>query len=164
MKNHGTSLYMVISNTILIGNLKGGYARIQTLAHECMHSIQNRKLLLFNYIFSNIYILYFFVITIFTVFNMVSNKMLQLFILTITGFIFYAVRSYLETDAMTKAKYLAKEYLENTEKCNSIEIEKLMNSYDEINKQAIPFTNYSLILKVLTKIIIYCIVCIISNF
>ena len=83
MKNHGTSLYMVISNTILIGNLKGGYARIQTLAHECMHSIQNRKLLLFNYIFSNIYILYFLVITIFTVFNMVSNKMLQLFILTI---------------------------------------------------------------------------------
>lgn len=164
MKNHGTSLYMVISNTILIGNLKGGYARIQTLAHECIHSIQNRKLLLFNYIFSNIYILYFFVITIFTVFNMVSNKMLQLFILTITGFIFYAVRSYLETDAMTKAKYLAKQYLEDSKECNSTEIEKLMKSYDEINKQAIPFTNYNLILKVLAKIIVYCMVCIISSF
>lgn len=153
---------MVMKDTILIGNLKGGYARIQTLAHECMHSIQNRKMLLFNYIYSNIYIIYFFIITILTVFNIVQNKMLQLFILTTAGLVFYAIRSYLETDAMTKAKYLAKEYLDNTKQCNSEEIKKLMKSYDEINLQAIPFTNYTLLLKVIIKIIVYCIMCMIS--
>lgn len=153
---------MVRNNTILIGNLKNGHARIQTLAHECMHSIQNRKMLLFNYIYSNIYIVYFLVITILTALNIVQNKMLQLFILAMAGLVFYAVRSYLETDAMTKAKYLAKKYLENTKQCSLEEIESLNRSYDEINQQAIPFTNYNLVGKVLVKLIVYCVICIFS--
>ena len=150
-----------MTDTILIGNLKGGYARIQTLAHECMQSVQNKKMLLFNYIYSNIYILYFLVIVVLTIFQVIPSNTLQLFILTILGFLFFAVRSYLETDAMTKAKYLAKEYLKNTNQCNQEEIEKLMKAYDEINQQSIPFTNYMLVMKVLIKLIIYCIVSII---
>ena len=150
-----------MNDTILIGNLKNGYARIQTLAHECLHSIQNRKILLFNYIYTNIYILYFVVIILLTLFNVISNSILQLFVLTILGLIFFAVRSYLEIDAMTKAKYLAKDYLTNTKQCNEKEIEKLMHSYDEVNQQVIPFTNYQLVMKVILKLIIYCIVSII---
>src|SRR5574344_2046173 len=38
-----TSLYIAITNTILIGNIKQSYTRIQTIAHECLHSIQDRK-------------------------------------------------------------------------------------------------------------------------
>lgn len=147
---------MVMNNTILIGNLKGGYARIQTLAHECMHSVQNKKMLLFNYIYSNMYILYFLVISVLTIFKILPVSILQLFILILLGFIFFAVRSYLETDAMTKAKYLAAEYLNSTNKCNTEEIKQLMKSYNEINKQAIPFVNYTLMMKVITKVLIYC--------
>ena len=56
------TLYLVTSNKIFIANLKNSYTRIQTIAHECLHSIQNKKLLWFNFIFSNIYLLYFAII------------------------------------------------------------------------------------------------------
>ena len=35
-----------------IANINKTCTRIQTIAHECVHSIQNRKLLMFNFIFS----------------------------------------------------------------------------------------------------------------
>ena len=38
-----TSLYMVMQNKILIGNVNDSFTRIQTIAHECIHSIQNSK-------------------------------------------------------------------------------------------------------------------------
>ena len=56
-----SSLYIAITNKIIIANIQKSYTRIQTIAHECLHSIQNRKLLLFNFIFSNIYLLYFII-------------------------------------------------------------------------------------------------------
>ena len=58
-KDNKTSLYIAISDTIFIANIKDTYTRIQTIAHECLHSIQSRRLLLFNFIYSNIYIFYF---------------------------------------------------------------------------------------------------------
>ena len=53
-----TSLYLVIQNKIIIANIKDNFARIQTIIHECIHSIQNKKILKFNFIFSNISNLY----------------------------------------------------------------------------------------------------------
>ena len=54
-KNAKASLYIVLTNTISIANINNTCTRIQTVAHECIHSIQNRKLLMFNFVFSNIY-------------------------------------------------------------------------------------------------------------
>ena len=53
-----TSLYIVATNTIIIAKIRESYARVQTIAHECIHSIQDKKLLLFNFIFTNIYLVY----------------------------------------------------------------------------------------------------------
>ena len=157
-----TSLYVVASNSIIIGNLQKSHARVQTLAHECLHSIQSKKMLMFNFMYSNLYILYFIIISILTLCNVIQNKTLQLFILTILGFIFFAVRSYLETSAMTKAKYLAKTYLEQTNLYTNQEIEQLTNSYEEINNVGIPFTNYSLVMNVIVKLVIYTVICLIK--
>ena len=63
-KNSNATLYLVMSNKIFIANLKESYTRIQTIAHECLHSIQCKKLLWFNFIFSNVYLVYFGVICI----------------------------------------------------------------------------------------------------
>ena len=52
-----TSFYSVISNSIIIANISNTFTRIQTIAHECIHSTQNRKMLLFNFIFAVIVIL-----------------------------------------------------------------------------------------------------------
>ena len=44
-----SSFYIVIGNKIVIANIKDTFSRIQTSAHECLHSIQNRNILLFNF-------------------------------------------------------------------------------------------------------------------
>ena len=51
-----SSLYIAVSNKIIIANIKDTFTRIQTIAHECLHSVQNRKILMFNFIFSNIFL------------------------------------------------------------------------------------------------------------
>ena len=58
-KNKSLTYYSVISNSIIITNIKDTFTRIQTIAHECIHSTQNKRTLLFNFIFSNIYLIYF---------------------------------------------------------------------------------------------------------
>lgn len=156
------SLYMVLSNSIVIANIKNTFTRVQTVAHECLHSIQNRRTLLFNFIFTNIYIIYFVTICILTIFKLNSYAMLNLFILLIMSFIHYAIRSYLEMDAMTKAKPLAKDYIEREEKLSKDEENTILENYDTINNIGIKLTNYMLIFKCLIKAIIYMLICVIS--
>ena len=160
-KDTKTSLYIAVTNKILIADLKDNYGRIQTIAHECMHSVQDRRLLMFNFLFSNISILYFIVITILSICNIVKNNILQIFILLLFAFIQIVVRSYLEIDAMTKSKYLAKEYIEKKNLCTKKETEELINEYDKINKLGIPFTIDHLITSGLIRISIYILITII---
>ncbi len=159
--NNQASLYMVLSNSIIIANIKNTFTRIQTIAHECLHSVQNKRTLLFNFVFSNIYIIYFITIIILTILKLNTYKMLCLFILVILGFIQYAIRSYLEMDAMTKAKPLVKEYFEQYGSLNQIDQINILNNYEIINNIGIKLSNYILILNQVVKIIIYMIICII---
>ena len=160
-KNSNATLYLVMSNKIFIANLKDSYTRIQTIAHECLHSIQSKKLLWFNFVFSNIYLAYFFIICILAVFKVLQYKMLFLAILIIFGFVFYAVRTYLENDAMIKAKFLAKEYMQEKDISSQEEIDKIIKKYDELNDIGIKCTNFQLLSNVLLKIMILLIILII---
>lgn len=153
-----TSLYIAISNKIIIGNLKNSYARIQTIAHECLHSIQNRNLLLFNFIFSNIYLIYYVLSIILTICGIFSNLLLQITILLILSFIYYIVRSYLETEAMIKAEFVAKEYIEEAKICTKEEQLELVNEYSKINKKGILAYNYILFSNCMIKVIGYCMI------
>lgn len=157
-KNSNTTLYLVMSNKIFIANLKESYTRIQTIAHECLHSIQSKKLLWFNFIFSNIYIIYFLVICVLAIFKVLPCKMLFLSILVILGFVFYAVRSYLETDAMTKARFLAKEYMQEKNISTQQEIDRIVKAYDDLNDVGIKCTNFQLLSNVFLKVIILAII------
>ncbi len=163
-KNTKTSLYIAVTNKISIADMKNNYARIQTIAHECLHSCQERKLLLFNFIFSNINILYFLIVSILTVFKLLHNQMLQVSILTLLMLIQFVVRSFLEIDAMTRSKFFARDYMEKKKLCTLEEQEKLLSEYEKINKVGIPFTMWNLLMNGMVKIIIYCIICIIVNF
>lgn len=158
-KDNKASLYIAISDTIFIANIKDTYTRIQTISHECLHSIQSRKLLLFNFIYSNFYFLYFVLSCILTAFGVFKDVKIQIILLTLFGFVYYVVRTYLETDAMTKAKYLAKEYMLDYIKINPIctknEVEEIEKQYEKINKLGIPATNYILMVNCMVKIVIY---------
>ena len=160
-KDSKTSLYLVTSNKIIIASNKDIFTRIQTIAHECIHSIQSKKMLLFNYIYSNIYIVYFILASILTILKIFKNGMLQVEILTILGLIYYFIRSALEYDAMIKAKFVAKNYMEKVNVCTNEEIQEIINAYDTINNIGIKGANLNLFTSVLIKIIIYCVICII---
>lgn len=157
-ESNTASFYLVLNNSILIANIKDTFTRVQTIAHECLHSIQNRRTLLFNFIYSNIYIIYFLCICILSLLRLNEYKMLHLFILTIMSFIYYAIRSYLEMDAMTKAKPLAKEYLQEEGTLTKEEQDKIVENYEKINEIGIKLTNYKLVINCTIKIIIYTVI------
>lgn len=160
-KDTGTSLYIAITNKISIADMKNNYARIQTIAHECLHSCQDRTMLLFNFIFSNINMIYFLVISILTIFKVINNQMLQVAILMLFTLIQFSVRSLLEIDAMTRAKFLAKEYMEKKNLCTNNEKKLLLNEYDKINKIGIPFVVDNLLTNGLIRVLIYTIIAVI---
>ena len=160
-KHASNSLYIAVSNKIVIADVKESFTRIQTIAHECLHSIQNRKILLFNFIYSNMYMLYFLIISILKLFNILPYEMMFLAILIFGGFIYYFVRSYLEDDAMIKARFLAKEYMEHKKISSQEEIDKMVYHFDRLNDLGIKCVNYTLLLNVAIEILIFFFLCMI---
>lgn len=155
------SLYIFITNKIIIANIQNTYTRIQTIAHECLHSIQDKKILAFNFIFSNIYLLYFLIISILAIFKLLPNEIMYLSILLILSLIYYMVRIYLENDAMIKARYLAKEYLEEEKISSKEEIEEFVAGFDKINEVGIKCVNYNFFMNIMIKVLIFSIICLI---
>lgn len=152
-------LYIAVSNKILIADIKDSYTRIQTIAHECIHSIQDRKLLMFNFIYSNIFMLFFIIISILGLIKILPYKMLFIVILMFMGFIYFLVRAYLENDAMIKAKYLAKEYIESAKISDKKEIDDLIAGYDNLNNKGIKCVNYNLFFNVIMQVIVFALIC-----
>lgn len=153
--NSETTLYIAISNKILIGNMHNSFTRIQTIAHECLHSVQDRKLLIFNFVFSNIYFLYYIICCILIILKNLPNELLFLNIFLILSFIYYTIRTFLENDAMIKAEYLAKQYLEEKNISNKIEIKEIVKGFKDLNKEIIKSTNVNLFTKIMTKVVIF---------
>lgn len=148
------SLYIAITDKISIGKIQKSYTRIQTIAHECLHSIQSRKLLLFNFAFSNIYLIYFITTCAFMIFKLLPYKMMFLAIFLILSMIYYMVRIFLENDAMIKARYLAKEYMEEKRISTPEEIEKLVAGFDQINAVGVKCINYHFFMQIMVKVFV----------
>ena len=153
-KEAKTSMYIAVSDKITIADVKNSYTRVQTIAHECLHSIQSRKIQLFNFIYSNIYLLYFIIVTILALLNKLQDSMLYISIMVILSYIYYFVRSYLENDAMIKAKYLAEDFMNEEKVSSKDEIDKIVKSYEKLNDMGIKTVNYQLMLGTLIKVII----------
>lgn len=160
-KDNEASLYIAITNKILIANISNTYTRIQTIAHECLHSVQNKKILMFNFIFSNLYILYYILICILAIFKVLPNKLMFLGIYLIFSLVYYMVRIYLENDAMINAKYLAKEYMEEIKISSKEEIDKIVKEFGKINDIGIRCVNYKFFLNIIVKLLIFLGICII---
>lgn len=157
MKNTSTSLYIAVTNKIQIADMKNNYARIQTIAHECIHSVQDRRLLIFNFIFSNFIMLYWIIITILTITNKIQNIEPQMFIMLLFITIKIVVRGYLETDAMTKSTFLAEKYIKQKNILKEEQIENLLTEYKKINKIGIPYTIVHILTSSLLWLLLYAI-------
>ena len=149
------TIYIAIQDKILIGNTYESFSRIQTIAHECLHSIQDKSLLIFNFIFCSIYFLYFFIICLLLIIKKLPNELMFLNILLILSFVYYVVRIFLENDAMIKAEYLAKDYMYNCKISTDEEIEKINNGFKKLNKECIKGTNCLLFTKIMIKVLLF---------
>lgn len=148
-------LYTVFNNTIIIGKFKQNYMKLQTIAHECIHSCQSKITLWANFLFTNIYLIYFVIVLILGFFNKLSYSNIHILILIFLSFIQYILRNTLEIDAMTRARYIAKEYVEEKNILDKEEKEKLLEEYDKINEIGIPFINYYTISMNIIKIMLF---------
>lgn len=160
-KETEASFYIAVTNKISIANIATTYTRIQTIAHECLHSVQNRKILLFNFIFSNIYLVYFLIVCILAILRLLPFKMMFVAILLILSMIYCVVRIYLENDAMIKARYLAKDYMEDIKVSSEKEIQQLVAGFDKINSVGIKCINYKFFLDSMFKVFDFILLCII---
>ncbi len=154
-----TSVYVVLTDSIIIANIKNTFTRVQTVAHECIHSIQDKAMLWFNFIYTNLYNLFFVALIVLKLFNLI-NSTVWLVSLILAGVIYYVVRAYLENDAMIKAKYVAKGYMEKSSLLTDKEIEEITAGYDDINTIGVKMYLYRLLLEVLVRTFIFSIICI----
>lgn len=153
-KNANNCLYIAISNKIIIANMRNSFTRIQTISHECLHSIQDRGILLLNYIYSNIYIIYFITMIILCIAKVLPYKLMFLTLYVILSLVYYFIRSYLENDAMIKARYVAEEYIKEQNLSSESKIKQIINEYDKLNHIGIKTINYEMLFTISIKIII----------
>ena len=152
---YNSCLYTVFNNTITLGKFKQNYMKIQTIAHECIHSCQNKKIAWSNFLFTNLYLLYFSIVCILAFLNKLPYTEIHTLVLIFLSIVQYITRVSLELDAMTKAKYLAQAYIEENKILTKTEEDILLKEYEEVNSIGVPFENYYLISMNLIKIIIY---------
>ena len=141
-----SSYYIAISNKIIIGNVSNSFSRIQTVIHECIHSIQDRRVLIANYVLSSISNIYFLILIITAIINRISLKLFMSFF--ILQFICYVIRSFLENDAMIRAEYETEKYLKEKDSKNDKEI---IEKYKNMNKIGIKLYNFVLYAKIIIK-------------
>lgn len=153
--------YFIATDKIILNKEKKYFTRVQTIAHECIHSTQNKKILWFNYIFANLLNIFCLITMILTIAGVITQYALFSAIILICIVIFYAIRSYLEIEAMTKAKYIAKEYLEEKQ---VKETDEIVKEYEKLNDVGIKYTCYKLISSKLYLLAIYTIMGCILNF
>ena len=157
-KEANNCLYIAVLDKILIANMRDSFTRIQTIAHECLHSVQDKRILLFNFIYSCFYLIFFYVLFLLGIFKMLPNKMLFISIYVILSYIYFFVRSYLENDAMIKARFLANDYMEAVNISTKDEIQEIIQEYDKLNNLGIKTVNYSLFSSTIIKTIILCLI------
>jgi len=154
-KNAKSSLYIIATDSIIIANIKDSFTRIQTIAHECIHSIQNKKIVWFNFVFTNIFLIYYITTIVLTIMGIYTNYLLQISILLLLSSVQFMIRSFIENEAMIKAKYVAKEYMESNNLEKQEIIDEIINEYDKLNDLGIKLVNLKLFVSNLFKIIIY---------
>ena len=107
-----------------------------------------KKMLMFNFVYTNIYLIYFLIICTLVVLKKLQNEMLFSNIFLILSFIHYVIRIYLENDAMMRAEYLAKEYMKEQNISSDVEIHKVSDGFKKLNDKCIKGTNCNLFVKV----------------
>lgn len=143
-KDIKNSYYVFLNDTIYISAAAkntNGYQRICVMAHECIHSIQNKTMQMINFILSNIELLSFVLSVVCMLFRYNINIVLYAYL--VVNIISIIPRLILEIDATIKSIDLSKKYIEN--KLDEGETDILINAYKSKVKLLFPIFIISLI-------------------
>lgn len=151
-KKSGTSLYIAVSNKILIANLKNSFTRFQTIAHECRHSIQNKKLQLSQFVLANLYKISFIVIIILQFIYKNISLYYYLGIIFVLGTAYQIIKYVLEKDAIINSKDLAINYLKLNTTLKENVIKDMENQYLQINKMGVNFILFTCVSDIAIRI------------
>ena len=103
--------------------------------------------------------MYFAVITILALFNKLPNASSYAIVLVMMSILLFFVRSYIETDAMIRARFLAEVYMKSKRELISEEnIDLIVENYDKINDFGVKLYNFKLLFDYLLKVVIFCVV------
>ena len=118
-------------------------SRIVHIAHECIHSIQDKKLIKFHFIFSNIQILYFLGIFIYFFYNKDTSIRMPLLIIQLLIFVAtFFMKIVLESDATYRGPQLAFSYL--SDKVGKDEIKGFKDNVEEKLYKMVPASYFGL--------------------
>ena len=118
-------------------------SRLIHISHECIHSIQSKKIIKLHFLLSNIQILYFLGIFIYFFYN--KNIELRMDLLLIQLFIFiltFFVKIVLESDATYRGPILAFDYLGT--KLKSGELKNFKKTVEEKLYNIVPMSYFGL--------------------
>lgn len=122
-KNEKISYYNVNNDKIIIKDTQDlkDCSRLIQICHECVHSIQSKKILKMNYIFSNINILYFLLTFLYFFYNnSYGTRMILLIIQLFIFIVTFVLKIIVESDATYRATIVARDYLQNKVVDNAI--------------------------------------------
>lgn len=154
-KNIKNSYYVFLNDTIYLSDLEKvneSYYRILLIAHECIHSVQNKLLQFINFILSNIELIVF-AISLFLIVTSNKNNIIinSYFVISILSVI---SRLVLEIQATIKSIGLSQKYMKN--KIEEEKLKDIINAYKSKITLLFPLFVLSVILgKVLRLLIIY---------
>ena len=154
-KNIKNSYYVFLNDTIYLSDkekVNKSYYRISLVAHECIHSVQNKLLQIINFILSNIELIVFAISLILIIFKYNNNTFLySYFIINILAIIF---RLILEIHATIKSIGICEKYMKN--KIEDKKLKDIINAYRSKIILLFPLFITSLVFgKVLRLLIIY---------
>ena len=115
------SYYNHIKDAIILKVNNSGSSRIVQIAHECIHTIQNKRFLKANKFFPDLQIIYFLISLIYISLNRANPLLLvSVQILILLGTLF--VKVVIEGDASYRSIELAKKYLAGKVKKEEVEL------------------------------------------
>jgi hypothetical protein len=140
--NHDTDTIIMKNN---MNDMKD-FTRVVHIAHECIHTTQDKKFLIINKLFSNIQILYFLFLIIYLFYN--KDEKIGLILVTVQILLWFAtffIKVVIESDASYRAANLANKYLED--KIDKSLLEKFNKKVEENIYTVVPKYYFSLFMQ-----------------
>lgn len=157
-KTSNLSYYNHKKDVIILKSKNTGSSRIVQIAHECIHTTQNKEFLIANKIFSNLQLIYLFISLIY----IINNEVNELLIITIQLLILLGtiiVKMVIEGDASYRSIALVEKYLQ--EKVDEEELMSYINTTSKLIYDLIPVYYFNFFSQGIVMIIINTIIALI---